>query len=49
VVKRSNFEELPWYAEKANVRAYLEEINREKKVSSSNCKFVAVNSFVTSL
>jgi hypothetical protein len=28
----SSVEELPWYAEKANVRAYLEEINKEKKV-----------------
>ncbi|TVY54994.1 hypothetical protein LSUE1_G009116 [Lachnellula suecica] len=27
----SNFEELPWYAEKANIRAYLQEINKEKK------------------
>ncbi|TVY36512.1 Quinone oxidoreductase [Lachnellula occidentalis] len=28
----SKFDELPWYAEKAKVRAYLEEINKEKKV-----------------
>ncbi|RFU23862.1 hypothetical protein B7463_g12474, partial [Scytalidium lignicola] len=28
----SNFEEMPWYASKAKVRAYLAEINREKKV-----------------
>ncbi|TVY34530.1 hypothetical protein LSUB1_G005750 [Lachnellula subtilissima] len=28
----SKFDELPWYGEKAKVRAYLEEINKEKKV-----------------
>jgi len=28
----SSLEELPWYAEKGNVRAYLEELNKEKKV-----------------
>lgn len=28
----SNFEELPWYETKATIRAYLAEINKEKKV-----------------
>jgi len=28
----SKFDELPWYGEKAKVRAYLEEINKEEKV-----------------
>ncbi|KAH7369494.1 NmrA-like family protein [Rhexocercosporidium sp. MPI-PUGE-AT-0058] len=28
----SNFEEIPWYAEKGNTRAYLAEINKDKKV-----------------
>ncbi|KAF4628829.1 hypothetical protein G7Y89_g9329 [Cudoniella acicularis] len=28
----ASIEELPWYAEKVNVRAYLEELNKEKKV-----------------
>ncbi|TVY18061.1 hypothetical protein LARI1_G003681 [Lachnellula arida] len=28
----SKFDELPWYGEKAKVRAYLEEINKENKV-----------------
>jgi len=28
----SKIEELPWYAEKATIRAYLQEINKEKKV-----------------
>ncbi|KAG4416053.1 hypothetical protein IFR04_010816 [Cadophora malorum] len=27
-----NFDEIPWYAEKGNVRAYLAEINKDKKV-----------------
>ncbi|KAG0646871.1 hypothetical protein D0Z07_6442 [Hyphodiscus hymeniophilus] len=31
VSKSSSVEELPWYAEKANVRAYMKEINKEKK------------------
>jgi len=31
-VCRRNFEEIPWYAEKGNVRAYLAEINKDKKV-----------------
>ena len=29
-----NFEEIPWYAEKGNVRAYLAEINKDRKVVS---------------
>ncbi|KAE9378434.1 NAD(P)-binding protein [Stipitochalara longipes BDJ] len=28
----SSIEELPWYAEKANVREYLKEINKDKKI-----------------
>ncbi|KAH7383148.1 hypothetical protein BKA64DRAFT_697599 [Cadophora sp. MPI-SDFR-AT-0126] len=28
----SNFEDIPWYAEKGNIRAYLAEINKDKKV-----------------
>lgn len=28
----SNFEEIPWYAEKGSTRAYLAEINKDKKV-----------------
>lgn len=35
--KSSSFETQPWYAEKAKVRAYLEEINKEKKVGSIMC------------
>lgn len=27
-----NFEEIPWYAEKGNVRAYLAVINKDEKV-----------------
>ena len=34
-VCRRNFDEIPWYAEKGNVRAYLAEINKDKKVVSS--------------
>lgn len=34
-VCRRNFDEIPWYAEKGNVRAYLAEINKDKKVISS--------------
>lgn len=32
--KSSSIEELPWYAEKGTIRAYLEEINKEKTVGS---------------
>ncbi|KAG4431401.1 hypothetical protein IFR05_013112 [Cadophora sp. M221] len=31
----SNFEEIPWYAEKGNTRAYLADINKDKKVHPS--------------
>jgi hypothetical protein len=31
----ASIEELPWYGEKGNVREYLKEINKDKKVGSS--------------
>jgi len=45
IINSSSIEELPWYVEKGTIRAYLKEINKEKKANSSIISMISVRLF----